>query len=391
LKEFQEAGWSEGRFALIEDAWGNNKSRSQDDTDFMVINTEGQFKLNPKKYGLGEEDYDCDYIVVIANDNRIVRIERCEYVHGEFIYDIAQFLPDVHNKLNHALSDTIDSLQDVITWLVNARILSVRRGLETHAVVDPSVVDVAGMEGRQPIYFLRKGAPRVGIDKFFMQLKYVDPTTRHFDDADVLMRIMQTVTGVNENSMGQYAPGRRSASENRAANAGAASRMMLHASIVWEDMFTPLGRKMLSNQRQGVTLDTFKRVIGDAPPTPGIGSIEDLYSRFCPGLPALVGSEDFFVFDGTTASERTYIAQSLQELVIAIFSNPEVMPMLNFDINKLIDEIQFYRGIRNLNRFKLAPGALPQQVLPPPGLAGAPGAPGPGAGVLPDAITQALS
>lgn len=382
----------DGLYSQVEASWTANTTYGQDETDFMCLTTEGHFMINPSKYGLSDEDYDCPYIIGLGNDQRIIRIEKAEYMHGESIYDVAQFLPDVHAKLNLALTDTVDALQNVITWLINSRILSVRRGLETHAVVDPSVVDTATLGQRDPIFYLRKGAPRTGIDKFFMQLKYVDPTTSHMQDADILMKIMQTVTGVNENAMGQYAPGRRSATENRAANAGAASRMMLHASIMYEDLYQPLGRKMHTNLRQGLSYDTFVKVIGESPPNSRM-DIDALYGAFCPAdITTLVGSEDFFMWDGTTSNERGYIAQSLQELVMAMMSNPETIPMLGYDPSKLIDQIQYYRGVRNLNRFKLGPPANNALgLVPPPGPGQLAGPPVGGAPVLANPAVPLLS
>lgn len=351
-----------------------------EENDFMVVTTEGQFKLVPSKYGLGPEKTVVDYVITYANDNRIIKIERCDYAHKEFIYDIAQFLPDVHLKLSQALSDVIAALQDVISWLINARILSVRRGLMTHAVVDPSVINTELIESRNPIIELRKGAPRVGIDRFFMQLQYHDPTVTHFQDADLLTKMIQAITGINENAMGQYAPGRRSAQENRSANQGAASRMVMHASIIWTDLIEPMGRKMLSNQRQAMSFETFTKILGRTPPNPEL-SIEDAFNIFAPeDVTEIVGNEDFFAFDGTTQVERNYIAQALNELLEIVMNSP-LGPQLQYDPNKLIDTALEYRGVRNTARFKTSPpvqGSAPGQV-------GAGQAQGiaPGAGALP--------
>lgn len=365
-RAFEESNRESGRFAYVEESFAPGKgAANRDEGDFMSLSTEGHFKLNPSKYELSDEDYDCDYIIGWANDQRIIRIERMDYVHNEFIYDIGQFIPDVHLKLNAALSDTVHALQDVVTWLINSRIVSVRQGLERHMIVDPQWVDTVGLEARSPILYKKKGSPMLPMENFIHQLDYKDGTTTHFAEADQLTKVMQTVTGVNENAMGQYAPGRRSATENRAANAGASSRMLLHVSLLWEECLAPLGKKMLSNLRQGLSIESFVRVIGMTPPS-GTATTEQLYAAFCPPLEQLVGSEDFFVFNGTTQSERNYLAQSLQDLVSTIMSNPEIMPMLGYDVNKLIDEIQFLRGVQNVNRFKSIVPAVAQPNLPPP-------------------------
>ena len=91
--------------------------------------------------------------------------------------------------------------------------------------------------------------------------------------------------------------------------------------------------------------------------------------------------EDFFVFDSTSASEKTFVAQSLQELAIALMGNPEVLAAIDIDLVKVIERIQELRGVTNLKQFKrdqpigpLIPGANGQvPVVPgqPPEIAAA--------------------
>lgn len=389
---YKKRGWGEGRFPGVEAPFQSNYQKTSDENNFMVIVTDVDIVINPRLYGLGDEDYECHYIVSIANDDRIIAVEKSGYLHGDFIYDIAQYSPDEHSALGIALSDAINGLQDIITWLINSRIVSLRQGLDKHLVVNPQWIDTDGLEGRQPIIYMRPNAPMMDVNRLVQQLKISDPTTANLPDMEVLLRIMQTVSGINENASGQFSPGRRSATENRNANAGAASRMTLHISLFFEQLLSPMGRKMLSNQRQGFSFETFQKILGNTSPVSAGQiplTIEELYARFCPGDPlALIGSEDFFTVDLTSGSERAYLAQNLQELVIALASNPQVAAMTQYDITKLIDEIQYLRGVRNVGRFKvnasLNPAATnPLAALPvggeqveggPPGAsAGAPG------------------
>lgn len=365
-----DSSWDVDRFAGIQDflasdnSTGNGKEAKQ--RDFICISTEGQFKIIPSRYGIGPETYPCDYLIQIVNDQRIIRLEKMEYMHQDFIYDIGQFIPDQHSSLSMSLVDPISAVQEVISFLVNTRVISIRQGIEKHVVYDPSVIETSALAQRSPYIPLKKGAPRNGVSNYLMQLKYNDPTSMNMQEADQFSKILQTVTGVNENAMGQYAPGRRSATENRAANQGAASRMTFHTSLLWSDCYGPMGMKMLSNLRQGVSEETFMKVIGKTSPTSGI-DLPSLYAQFCPtDHTTLIGDNSFFVFNGTTQSERTFLAQSLQELVVALMSNPEMVPLLGYDVTKLIDEIQFLRGVRNVQRFKrsISPIPAPQAGAP---------------------------
>ncbi len=352
----------------------------KEDGDRVVCVTECQLKIVPKKYGVGIEDYPVNYLIQVANDDRIIRAEPLGYLHDEWTYDVSQFSPDIHQKIGESLADVIGSLQDVVSYLINSRLMSVRRSLDNNLIVDPSGVDMATVESRSPVILMKKGSPRLGVDKFIRQLNYVDTTTSHLADADMIMKIMQTVTGVNENSMGQFTGGRRSATEARAANSGAASRMKVTATLIFSDCIASLGRKMQTNLRQGISEESYVKVLGE--------EARMRYQSFHPVEPsALVGSEDFFIFDGTLQSEKGFIAQSLQELVSAMMSNPMVMQMLPLNVGKLLEEILLLRGVDNIERFREEPqpqmlndpttGALQQPQLggPPAMPQGPPGLP----------------
>jgi hypothetical protein len=317
--------------------------------DYMVCILTVQAKITPKDYELSDEDEEQIWVFGIANDQRIVSARPLNAPHNEFTYDVLTMSPDQHTELSDSLSMLIDPLQEVVTWLLNARVAAVRQNVEGRYVIDPSFVEVADLTAGHKYIRLKKNAPyNQGVSAFIQQLKTVDPTVTHMQDAETLMRMMQIVSGVNENSMGQVASGRRSATENRAANAGAASRMKLIAATVWVDGLASQGRKMLLNTRQDLMFETFERVVGD--------NAQDYWSYFHAEDPTeLLGNEDYFSYDGTLSSEKNYIAQSLQELVGILASNPEVLAATNLDLVEIIKEIQELRGIKNLNRFEKPP------------------------------------
>lgn len=377
-KSFEDSNRWMGQWSAVEKDFSKSGS---DEDDFMVVNTEMNVRMNLHKYIPSLPNREDLYLICIANDNRIIRIEPANYFHGEFIYDLGQFTPDQHAELNMALADTVDALQDVITWLINGRLMSLKQGLDRHLVVDPLAIDTVGLDQRSPIILLKKTAPRTGIANFIQQIKYTDMSQQNMAEAESLMKIMQMVTGVNENAMGQYAPGRRSASENRAANQGASSRMTLHATLLYDQVLQPMAQKALINQRQNMSFETFVKIVGKTSPTPPY-TIEELFEQFAPiDQTSLIGNEDFFVFDAMSSNEKVYLAQSIQELVIALIGNPAVIPLTNYNLTKLIDELQYLRGIRNVGRFKNDPSG--QSVIP--GMPGQVGAvdPGTGAPVVP--------
>ena len=136
---------------------------------------------------------------------------------------------------------------------------------------------------------------------------------------------MQVVTGVNDNAMGQYNSGRRSATEARVVTAGASGRMKMHGQMIWETSLGRLGRLMLSNLRQSLSMESFTLVVGEDP------MIQQRYQTFKGTPEEVIGGGDYFTFDSTLQSEEGFIAQSLQELLVAVINNPEAAQMLDID------------------------------------------------------------
>jgi hypothetical protein len=257
------------------------------------------------------------------------------------------------------LADLIFRLQDVITWLINARITDVRRNIRGRNIVNPAFIDTKSLDGEADIY-MRKGTNPAMMDKAIRPLDVNDVTRGHFSDADALSKIMELVTGVNSNAMGQYNTGRRSASEARVVTAGASGRMKMHAQLIWETSLGRLGRLMVSNLRQSLGLESFQQIVGEDP------MIQARYTVF-KGTPAeVIGGNDYFTFDSTIQSERAFVAQSLQELLVALINNPQAAELLDIDSRGLMNEIQYLRGSGNMSRFSLQKQVASGQAPPLP-------------------------
>lgn len=349
--------------------------------------TEVQVRLVPSDFDvdgepLGPEKHPVIYNVWIVNDNRIVKCEPLGYVHGQFTYDVGECNPDMHNLVNEGLAGVIDQLQSVITWLINSHITSVRKNIDNKLIVDPAGVEMTDLKERRPVIRLKQEASRTGVDKWIKQLDVKDVTQNHISDANELQAIVQIVTGINDNALGQFHTGRRSATEARSVNSATAARLKMVAMLLWKGALEPLGRKMLSNLRDGLDAETFVKVLGEE-------SNPNDFIRFAKvSKTDLIGDYDFEVFDGTLPSERYQQAETLQELLLALFSSPDALAILGYDPRKLADEVLELKGIRNPVRFKLDEVRMAEMQQQAQQLQGAtngqqtgqPGAGGPGVG-----------
>lgn len=354
-----------GNFSREDAEWRRNtKSRlstlkldaldSQDTVTNTVLVTKVQIKIIPSKFELddgttlGPEDFPIKYLVWIANDSRVIRLEPMDYVHDNFTYSVARFTPDDHTLLSKSLTEMVERLQEAYDWFVNTRVQSVRRTLVNQLVVDPSGIEMSTVNDRSPVILTKRGIGNRGIDQYLKQLNVTDVTATHLNDAQVMQSLMQIASGVNDNAMGQYHGGRRSAREAGVVAQSAGARIRMVANLIATMALVPLGEMMLTNQRSLLPRSRFDKVLK---PTED-GSTEAIWSGFHPDeVTDLVPSSDFFVFDVTLPSEKGFMAQALQEILGMLLSNPQASAQFDLSPKLILDEIMELNGSKKGKRF----------------------------------------
>jgi len=332
----------------------------------MAVVTESQVWIVPKdfkdQYGkspLGDSDDPQLYVIRYANDQTILSAELMNYTHNKFTYDVGEYSADQMRVINESLAEMISQLQDHATWFMNSRVDNVRKVIGDKLVVDPAGIEMKDLQSRNPVIRLKSGVARTGVETWIKQLQLQDVTQKHIDDIEKIWGFIQTTTGINDNALGQFSPGRRSASEARVVTAGATSRLKTCATVLWDTLFSPLGQKLLFNY-QNLELEEFKRIVGD----------EATQDRLDAMKKAIGDGMPLEFFDGTAPSEKGYIAQSLQELFLGMLENPQSAAMMSQEpFRSLIVEIADLRGIRSPERF------LPPTPAPPMELRALPNAP----------------
>jgi hypothetical protein len=330
------------------------------------------FKVQDEQV-LGKEDFPVRYLCWIANDHTVIRFEECYYLHGQFPYIIAQFLPDQHETINEGLSSVCDQITSLITWKLNAHLTSQKNSVESKWIIDPAGIDVKSLESRNPYIMLKKNASQTGVDRYIKQFDTKDVTAGVMQDVSVLKELLESVTGVSAQMQGQYSQGRRSATQDRVVAQGASARAKSTLSSIWDTSFEPLGRQFIANNRQEMSMEDFQSILGDGPFGPsGELTLDQLYAMFKADPVTIAKSEEFFIFDGTLPSEKAFLAQSLQEIFIQITQNPIIMQVLGYgpeQMRYIFDEIYELRG---LTPPMIPPASLPPQpaaapiALPPP-------------------------
>lgn len=350
------------------------------------------FDLIPKNFKNGENpwfdgdvDFPVRYLVWYANDKTIIRFEEAYYLHCQFPYVMGQYIPDQHESLNSGLADVCNQLTSLITWKINAHMASQKNSVESKWIIDPAGIDVKNLDSRNPYIFLRRNASQTGVDRYIKQFKTEDTTQNVFQDVGSISDLTEKITGLSAQLQGQYSQGRRSATQDRVVAQGASSRGKTTLGAIWDTAFEPLGKQLIINNRQEMDLDTFTRIMGkrDWPDNPDIPmtvdpltgqqkgtpyTTEEIFAMFKSTPEDLVQNEDFFVYDGTTPSEKAFLAQSLQEILVTILSNPQVAQAMGVTpeyIKEMMSQVYLLRGVTPARLPALTPSVAPPMGAPP--------------------------
>tara|TARA_B100001250_G_scaffold410227_2_gene436226 strand:- start:5936 stop:7798 length:1863 start_codon:yes stop_codon:yes gene_type:complete len=295
---------------------------------------------------LGQEEHPVRYALWIANDQKLIKFEPMNYLHGEFTYDVAQYENDEHEFINQGLAGMMNKLQTTLDWFFNSRVESVSRTIDNQLIVDPLGVDMSTIVNRSRVIMLKKGAARTGVDRYVKQLQVQDVTARHLDDVQVIKQLTDFVFGINDNMSGQFHRGRRSATEARVVSQGAASRMLTIAKNIWYQALSPQGRKAMTNLRQGMNHEFWRNAVGFKYP-------DEMFPMFKGTPEILVRNDDFFVFDGTLPSDKAFLAQSLQEILGMVLANPQAIQLFGVSPKLLLEKIYELRGVKGLETFDI--------------------------------------
>lgn len=302
-------------------------------------------KLWGGKLGTGKKPI--KWLITTINDQKLVRFEKVGSFQDRYNYELFEFSPDHDAFFNPGLADTISELQSITTFFLNSHIVNVRKIIANRFIVDPNKVEMEDIKSGS-IYIRTKGV-QGDVGRAIQQLETSDITRTHIQDMQTLMSLVQVITGVNENALGQYSEGRRSATEARNVNAGAAARLKMHASLAWLQGIDPLGRRMLGNTRQWRTKEVYDMIVGEM-------ALECPYEKVILANPAtLAGGYDFMPYDATLPTDRQFQAQVLTELFTTLVQNPNTIQLLNKNPIKLLDHIAKLYNIRNLRDFDLQP------------------------------------
>lgn len=325
----------------------------EDKLDFVSL-MEMCIELIPSEWELGTSKMPEKWMFTVGNDAVILRAAPLGCLHNLFPYSIMEYEVEGYGVFKRGMMETLQPLNNVMTWLFNAHFHNVRKVLNDQLVVDPSrlvMKDATGPDAGRLIR-LRPEAYGTPAKDAIHQLQVFDVTKSHLQDASVVAEMMQRLSGVTDNIMGLVnAGGRKTATEVRTSSSFGINRLKTNAEFFSAGGFAPLSQMMVQNTQQYYDAAFQFKIAGD------LVTQSPSYLQVTPE--DIAGFFDFVPVDGTLPIDKFALANVWKELLLGMRQVPSLA--LQYDFGAIFGHIAHLTGVKNLQQFKLQ--VTPDQVL----------------------------
>ena len=303
-------------------------------------------ELIPREWKVGSSSFPEKWVFTVANEELIIGAQPLGALHDEFPFDVVEYEPEAYALFNRGMLETIDPLNDVMTWLVNSHMYNVRQTLNNQFIGDPSRISMGDLKNPEPGFIARVKPAGYGQDvrTMFSQIPVTDITGNNIKDMQLMERMIQQVTGVTDNIMGMVNPGgRKTATEVRTSSSAGANRLKTQAEYFSAMGWSELAKKMLSNTQQRYDEEQKFRIVGD------LVENADPFVNVTPEK--IAGAYDFVPVDGTLPVDRFAQANLWRQ----IFADLRQFPQLQaeFDMARVFSYVAKLAGAKNFDRFKV--------------------------------------
>jgi hypothetical protein len=333
----------------LPDAITNENSNLQDELktpDFASV-VEMHIEIIPKDWGLGTSQYPEKWVFTLAEDEVIIESQPYDSLHGKFPYNVLEYEMEGYALQKHSMLETLDPLNDTLSWLVNSHFYNVRSVLNGQFIADPSRLTIKDFksDGGGRIVRLKPTAYGQDVRTMFYQIQTVDATANHLRDAQIVSDMLQRVSGVTDNIMGMVNPGgRKTATEVRSSNTAGANRLKTQAEYFSASGWGPLSQMMVQNTQQKYDADMKFKLAGDL--------TEEAGQQFIQVNPDLItGFYDFVPVDGTLPIDRFAQVTMWTQLMAQMRNFPQIMN--GYDVGGIFSWIAQLGGLKNIKRFRL--------------------------------------
>lgn len=308
-------------------------------------------ELSPQEWGLGKSDYPEKWVFSLINDEVVVGAQPQGLYHDSFAFDVIEYEVEGYALAKRSMLEILDPLNTTLSWLFNSHMHNVRKTINDQLVVDPSRVVMKDLTDPNAGRLVRLKPEAYGTDPKLAvnQLQTVDITRSHMQDALVVIDMMQRLTGVVDNVMGQVnSGGRKTATEVRTSSSFGVNRLKTACEYASAMGFSPLSRKLVSNTQQRYDGEKQFKIAGDLirQKTPVMVTPDMIAGQF-----------DYVPIDGTMPIDRFAQASLWKELMMLFLKAPQLAQ--SYDVPGIMGLVAQLSGVKNLDQYRLQ--AVPDQ------------------------------
>lgn len=321
------------------------------DKPTAVLLDEIVVELVPKDWGLAPRTNLEKWVFTWANEDVIIGCQPLGLYHNKYPVSGCEYEIEGYNLSKRGMLEMIKPLNDTMDWLINTHFYNVRKALNNEWIYDPSVLNQRDVERPGPGKLVRVRPERYGTDirAAFYQVQTMDVTQGHVRDSQLIIDMMQRLTGVNDAVMGIAGAKRQTATEVRTSSSFAVNRLKTLCEYISVVGFGPMTAKFIATTQQLYDQQQEFRVRGADGRT---------VVKVTPQL--IAGAYDYVPVDGTLPIDRMAQAQMFGNLMQQMMAVPPIaqqtdfMKMFGFMAKNLMN-------VKNFDSFKIVPQVMPDQ------------------------------
>lgn len=313
-------------------------------------------ELSAKEWHIGgpdASDWPEKWTFTILNRSVVIGARPMGFFHQKFPFAVLEGEIDGYSFNARSTTEILTPLNYTLSWLFNSRFNDVRQRQDGTWIIDPAKINMSSFNQRSRggrIITVRPLAYGTDVDKVIRQVVAQDSTAQNMQDAQVVVELMQRVSGVTDNVMGAPHPGgRKTATEVRTSSSFSINRLATRASYYSACGFAPLAQMLLQNTQQLYDDTQLFRLVRDTPEKENAFVTVD--------KEAIAGFYDFIPVDGTLPIDRYQQAHMLMEFFQTILGVPQ--EAAKYDLSEAMNQFGRLIQVPGLNaiRLKVVPDA----------------------------------
>lgn len=328
------------------------------DVIYLYIN------IIPKDWGLGDGEVPEKWLFAVAADRVIIQAQPLDLDHNMFPVAVCAPTFDGYSSAPLSRLELLGGMQDLLDWLFNSHIANVRKTINDMIIYDPYMLNTADLTDPKPgkLVRARRAAWGKDIRQAITQLQVNDVTRQHIADSQLIMGLMNQISGADDATMGtlrQGGPERLSAAEFNGTQNQALGRLHSLAMIVGQQLMQDVGYMFAMHTQQLMQEDVWVSTVGEWQ--------ETLLAHYGPQINSermRVTPQDLNIdFDVVVNSDNQgQNPQFWLQMFDTIARTPDLYALL--DVGRIFRHVATQMGAQNVDSFLRAP--MPMQPIVAP-------------------------